>query len=365
MKILFFEPSGWIYDTTTPLKAPLGGTQSAVAYLSAALVRAGAGVMVVNGVPQPIVSDGVHFVGDCSTELLNGFDIVVVVSAAAGSRLRAIGCRTPMVLWCHHAADQHELRGLADEVRSDCYVGYAMVSDWQAQEYQAKFGIDPGRMRILRNAASPAFLGRRCTARWLSEGAPPVLAYTSTPYRGLDVLLLAFPAIRERLPGARLRVYSSMGIYQSNTEADKFEALYDACRALPGAEYIGPLPQPALAQALTEADILAYPSTFAETACISAMEAMALGCAVITTRLGALPETMAGFGYLIDVGGRSWTIPSLASFYADEFVRIAEARGAAPVETLRRLAAGAAFANGAYSWSARSTEWTDWLRKLI
>jgi hypothetical protein len=42
-------------------------------------------------------------------------------------------------------------------------------------------------------------------------GTPaPVLFYTSTPFRGLDVLLNCFPRIRQSVPDVRLRIFSSM-----------------------------------------------------------------------------------------------------------------------------------------------------------
>ena len=98
-----------------------------------------------------------------------------------------------------------------------------------------------------------------------------------------------------------MRIFSGMGIYGADMR-DDYSSFYDLAHALPGVTYVGPLPQPRLAEAMTEVDIWAYPCTFAETSCISAMEAMASENVMVSTLLGALPETTAGFAHLVDFG---------------------------------------------------------------
>jgi len=83
------------------------------------------------------------------------------------------------------------------------------------------------------------------------------------------------------------------------------------------------------------------------------MEAMAAGCFIVTSRLGALPETTAGFGRLIDVDG-DW------QRYGNLFIR----------EILnflyepKDLSSQVAYANKHYTWQGRAKEWEKWIKTL-
>jgi len=151
-----------------------------------------------------------------------------------------------------------------------------------------------------------------------------------------------------------------MSVYQMPREADEARhgRMYARCREIEGVEYVGSLPQTLLAGEMRSVMALAYPNKFAETSCIAALEAMASGCAVVTSALGALPETTAGFARLVHFGAERQR-------YLSDFVeQITEALGAsmrndAQAEMLLRRQVSYIRANA--TWEARAIEWEQWL----
>jgi glycosyltransferase involved in cell wall biosynthesis len=117
------------------------------------------------------------------------------------------------------------------------------------------------------------------------------------------------------------------------------------------------LPQPALAKELAAASILAYPNTFAETSCIAVMEALAAGLLVVTSDLGALPETCGGFGRLVPPikEGRS------AEQFAMDFARALDLAirdwRSDPGGLIRQRFQQVQAINDTCTWQRRAAEW--------
>lgn len=365
MKIAFLDASGWDFTLDTPYERPLGGSQSALCYLAEAMAALGHEVRLLNGRKDPVLSRGV-LVGwlnaRASVEALRDFDAVVAlngIDTTLARRIRdLVGPKPYFVFWTQHAHDQPAVGNLRDAEFREVWDAYVLISDWQAAMFRATFGLPAERIRILRNAIGPAFAGRAPEPRpW-----PPVLAYTSTPFRGLDVLLDAFPRIRAAVPGTTLKVFSSMGVYQVAKDKDQYAGLYERCRTTEGVEYIGSVPQPQLVEALRGVTALAYPNTFPETSCISVMEALAAGCAVVTSELGALPETAAGWGHVLPVpADRDAFIDSFAGQVIDllhDAKRVPERAAARMRQQVARL-------NATTTWPVRAGEWSDWLALCV
>jgi glycosyltransferase involved in cell wall biosynthesis len=369
MHIAFVDITRWDYNIDTPYCVPLGGSQSALCYLAEELAKLGHDVRLLNRSSQVAVSRGVTCapVLRVSAAAWKEFDVVIVQNwAEIAVDLRSLlRSDAKLILWTQHADNQPAMHLLADPAFRDAHDAYAFVSDWQRERFEQVYHVEPGKSHVIRNAISPAFEDRFVSDKDIlsQKRRPPVLAYTSTPFRGLDMLIAVFPRIREAVPGTMLRVYSSMKVYHlaADSDAAQYGQLYEQCRSTPGVEYVGSLPQPELASELAGVSILSYPNHFAETSCIAAMEAMASGCHVVTSSLGALPETTAGFGTLVPVDGDWRGYPHR---FIEATIDVLRRLSDPSAEETIRLARQVAFMNECCTWRVRAREWQAWLEAL-
>lgn len=123
-----------------------------------------------------------------------------------------------------------------------------------------------------------------------------LMVNTSSPDRSLDVLPKLFKRVKEQVPEAKMKWAYGWQIFDIvHGENDKMmkwkqgviEAMKDA-----GIENLGRVTQQEAMNMYSEANILAYPTTFFEIDCITVKKAQACGCMPITTDFGALEESV-------------------------------------------------------------------------
>jgi glycosyltransferase involved in cell wall biosynthesis len=296
------------------------------------------------------------------------FDAFVVLNGPAEAcfQLRPrLAPTAPLVLWTQHAADQAVMHPLRQPEVRRAWDAIACVSDWQRTAMIDEYGLEPSRVYVLRNAIAPAFEALFSSRDELAraKGSRLILSYTSTPYRGLVVLISAFPEVRGEFPEAELEVFSSMKVYQQDEPGDYYVPLYNRCRNTPAVRYAGSVPQPRLAEALKAASILAYPNIFAETSCIAAMEAMAAGLLVVTTDLGALPETTMGFGILVPPAVGPGGLKDLARDFLDTLKGVLRERADAPLRFAEARFEQVEAINAGCTWRVRAPQWEESVRR--
>jgi glycosyltransferase involved in cell wall biosynthesis len=350
------------YDVDTPYQSALPGSESAQCYLAVELARRGHDVRLLNGSILPKLARGVHclpfFDG---LPLLAESDVICVTNSAEFAlELRdKVGNDMVVIAWEHNFWQQNPPSSNAALAklthRNDTIL---CVSDFHRNNYITEGHIDPRRVTVLRNAMSPAFEGIFSTSSSILDykAWPSIFAFTSLPHKGLQLAVEWFSALRSKHPGITLNVFSSIEMYPANNSirrAQNWSEITDKCAASPGINYIGSVSQPELSRSLRSTAIVFYPNISPETFSISVLEAMAAGCMVVTPDLGALSETLAGFGHIVPLraDGR---------FYREDFL------SAATVELQRFAAADQGLAehlrrqvaqvNRNATWTARAAE---------
>jgi glycosyltransferase involved in cell wall biosynthesis len=194
-----------------------------------------------------------------------------------------------------------------------------------------------------------------------TKGDPVKLIYTSTPWRGLNVLLAAMQLLNNK--NVHLDVYSSTQVYgdQFKEVNDvKFQDLYNQAKSLKNVSYIGYKPNEFIKDNLKNYHMFIYPNIWEETSCIAAIEAMAAGLYCVTTDYGALFETGAEFITYVpfekDYIRLAHTIASVIDVAADRL-------GDDGVKD--HLKMQIEYTNKFYSWDLRKSIWNRFLQGVI
>jgi len=370
MRIAFIDPIQWDYKVESAYQKPLGGSQSALCYLAEALAKQNHEVFLLNSTSKAGISLWVmHFpLKTVPHQLLRSLDAIVIWNSPdLGQQIKSLlDEKTSLVLWAGIAYYQPAMQVLQTPAEQDIYDGIVFVSEWQRHDFYRYFQIARDRTCIIRNAVGTPFceLFSNYIPILPQKSKPSVIAYTSAPDRGLDILLEVFPRIRSAVPLTRLKIFSSMKLYQISDAEDESEngLLYRQCRKTEGVEYVGSLPQPDLACELRSVKVLAYPNTMRETSCIAVMEAMASGCWVVTSDWGGLPETTAGFARLIPTEG-GWE--AYKDRFIEETVRVLTACSATnPTDVETHLRRQVEYVNREYNWSLQAQQWVQWLSNI-
>lgn len=140
---------------------------------------------------------------------------------------------------------------------------------------------------------------------------PQSLIYTSSPDRGLEHLLDAWPKLIKEFPKMTLNIYYGWGVFDSVHKTDPVMMKWkkDLIKKMdqPGIRVHGRVGHKEIARRMMQTDIYAYPCHFEEIFAISAAKALAAGCAPVVTKYAALPEVVT-LGEVVEfnVKGKNW-----------------------------------------------------------
>ena len=225
--------------------------------------------------------------------LLDNFQIIC-------SRPREIKQDKIRIFWAHDLAEDPESAKLKDESFRNQFHKFVFISNWQMQRYQMIHGFPhDDKSIVLESGIEPASEHDMMVASEKSVDDDRIhITYTSTPQRGLDLLVAAFEHLAQSNSKIHLHVYSSFKIYGWDDADKQFEPLYDKIRNHPQMTYHGFQPNDVVRKNLNKYHIFAYPCTWLETSCRAMIEAMSAGLVCVHPNYGALPETSGGLNIM-------------------------------------------------------------------
>lgn len=258
----------------------------------------------------------------------------------------------PNILWQHLNTDQRVAASLSDPQLVNRLDKIVFVSDWQRKKFCREFSIPLSKTSVIHNAIEPIEFVEK------PRDGKIKLIYTSMPFRGLDILLDAFTWLNRQ--DVELVVFSSNIIYgksYSTAVGRAYDHLFERCRRTPGVIYRGYAMNRAVRTELKNAHILAYPSTFEETSCLTAIEAGAAGCRIVTTDLGALTETCGEYADYVQMTNDRQELVENYAKQLNSSIDICR-------QNMYNVAEQSAWFNEQYSWVNRAEVWKKFFEEI-
>lgn len=350
---------GLPFDGDTIKEKSLGGSETAGYYMARELARLGHRVHMFTNTDRPGSYDGVYYrsIADWANfAAQTPTDACVVQRAPQGFSTR-LNSKVNL-LWCHDlsaARNAASFRGVMWNIDK-----VMVLSQYMKGQYKDALGIPDSALWQTRNGIDLSlFKGLDALPR-----DPKTLVFASRPERGLDLILeRILPRLLKRDPELRLVLAG----YENPVEHMREFYARLASLAEPYGEkvsFAGHLTKDALYRLYAQAGCYIYPTpspvqpTFAEVSCITAMECQAAGLPMVTSRRGALPETLAeGSGILIDGDPSS---PEYADRFADAVIGIVGDQG-----NLARMSAAGRKAGAKLDWCRVAQDWTQGIEEII
>ncbi len=257
------------------------------------------------------------------------------------------------VLWMHHFVNQKEAQNLSSNEFVNKLDWIVYNSNWNFEKHVYQFKVPENKCVVIRNAIEKIDIVEKPKDK-IS------LIYHTTPWRGLVHLLKVFKNLN--LKNVELNICSSTIIYGKKFDdglGKTYESLFNECKNTKNVKYFGFLDNKKIIELLKQMHIFAHPSIWPETSCISAIEAMAAGCEVVTTNLGALYETCSPFGTFVNFDRnfdnlekryKKVLLNSIENYWSDKN----QDKLKLQVKTI----------NSTYSWDVRSYEWKNFFEEI-
>lgn len=173
--------------------------------------------------------------------------------------------------------------------RTDLYDRLVVLSPFQKTEMTKVRGLPEEKIFLSRNGID---LERFDFPRDPKKKRGKVV-YSSCPSRGMEAAMRVMDKVVTQVPEAELHLFYGFEVMHMHGRGEEVARFERGMRERAYVRYHGNVTQRDLVHHLADAEVWLYPTDFAETFCITALEMLGCGVYPIVRNIGALPDTLA------------------------------------------------------------------------
>lgn len=296
--IYCFESESIGYWDPDSIKTGIPGSEEAVIYISKELASVGYDVTVEANPPSESIWSNKHSNPRyIKTNLTDVYDIIIVWRRTECPKDKA----KKTIAWLHDLPDFHH------DFRIKNLDHVFLLSEYQHSLFKNYLEVPHticGNGVLTNDFQHPMMFKNKYSC-----------GYFSNYSRGLEIVLYIWPFIKRQYPEATLDIFYGRQNY-ANLRPDQLESLVEKIESLSHLDVRerGRIGHKELANEMCNLSIWLYPcSNYTETFCITAIKAQLAGMIPITTRLGALNETISEDAFTVDTIFDSYSIQKYQS----------------------------------------------------
>jgi len=302
MRWLFVAIGFSKFDIKSVDERPIGGTESSLIYLMKSLAKSGHETHFFTPLADDIIIKNINqrCLNNVSDIKNIKADVIVYVGETTLiKQIKEIHKNIPLIYWEHQASNQGWVLAFKNDLELLNNISIIIfASRWQKKDFETSFNLNNLRSEIIHHGITLDFVNmfsdfnNFIEQKTIHEGI-----YASYPNRGLSALYSAEQFLKNN--DLTIKIFSSAKVYQRSDT--RYLKLYDDIKKKNFFRYNGSVTKKNLALRHKNKSFLIYPCTWAETFCLTALDAVASGCEIISTNLGCLKEIFNNYGKFLNI----------------------------------------------------------------
>jgi len=278
--------------------------------------------------------------------LLKEFQIV-------SSRVRELDPDKIRIFWAHDLPGDPESEFLTTPAGKQKFHKFVFVSNWQMQNYIARYNLPHSKCIVLRNFIDPFIIEEKEDPQDKIN-----LIYHTTPHRGLNILVPVFNKLCEKFDNLHLDVFSSFALYGWEQRDADFKNIFEELEKNPCVTNHGTQQNDVVREALVKSHIFAYPATWQETSCLSLIEAMSSKNLCVHSNFGGIYETASHWTNM-------YQMHEDQNMHASAFYNMLEMTIENYKDMKPNVNPSKVYVDTFYGWENRKPEWEALLKSML